>query len=338
VTTSDNVVLKAGLRYIVLGLGEIVPLYNVVDGICACSDWHKQRGACTAGKHPRSAEGKRLSSTDEVQVRTWLERQWPNRCNLGLLRTRASGPVVDVDPKHGGYETLAALERQYGPLPTLTPRVRTGSGGLHIYLAHPEEGPDIRSSIARDGRGLGPGVDLIGIGAYTVSPPSTTDKGGYAWLEGCGPDVQRAPIPARWLPLLQPATRTRPSSVRCDGRAVGAHGDPTLPIGQAAWQFVNEGVKPGQQRWRALSAIRNLLAAGKSVDEVLELVWQGLERSPQEVGRPAWTREEVRQLVEDLEASDPPPLMERERTPRLRVRVPIARPRPVGVPIDRRRR
>jgi hypothetical protein len=319
VTTTNNVMLEAALVYLELGLGEIVPLFNVQDGKCCCSDWFKANGKCTPGKHPRSEGGKRLSSADEQQVHRWLEQQWRDRCNIALLRTRASGPVIDIDPRHGGYDTFAALVRQYGPLTTPTPRVRTGSGGEHIYLAHPTDGPDIRSSIARDGQGLGPGVDLIGVAAYVLAPPSVTDRGAYTWLEGHGPDVQRASIPDRWLPLLQPAKRAQPSSGRADGAEVGPHGDPSLPIGQEALEFIADGAAVGQQRWRALAATRNLLAAGKTTGETVELVWQGLKRSPQEVGKPAWTREHALQLVEDLEARDPPPLKELEHAPRVRI-------------------
>src|SRR5690242_12798299 len=41
--------------------------------------------------------------------------------------------VLDVDPRHGGTESLAALVALYGSLPD-TYIVRTPSGGLHIYF------------------------------------------------------------------------------------------------------------------------------------------------------------------------------------------------------------
>jgi hypothetical protein len=169
-------VLEAALLYASQGRA-VLPLYDVdANGVCTC--W--QREHCpTPGKHPRLDTGVKGASADERTIRRWLERQWPNRCNLGIATGRASGLVViDVDPKHDGFVTLAALERELGSLPSSTPRVRTGSGGLHVYLAYPTDGSAIRNSEGR----LGPGIDVRGEGGYVVCPPSVTNKGPYTWL------------------------------------------------------------------------------------------------------------------------------------------------------------
>jgi hypothetical protein len=81
-----------------------------------------------------------------------------------------------------------------------------------------------------------------------------------------------------------------------------------LPLGTRALDFIEFGAPIGQQRFRALAATRNLLARGAPAAEVVELVWSGLERSPQEPGRPAWTRVEAEAIVLDLERREPPPL------------------------------
>ena len=78
-------------------------------------------------------------------------------------------------------------------------RVRTGSGGWHLYFAHP--GGQIRNSA---GTALGPGFDVRGDGGYVIAPPSRHVSGGtYQW-NGDGalldlPDdlLQRIRPPAR---------------------------------------------------------------------------------------------------------------------------------------------
>ena len=47
--------------------------------------------------------------------------------------------MTDFDPKHGGLETLAQLERDYGELPK-TPTVKTGGDGLHYCFRVPSVG------------------------------------------------------------------------------------------------------------------------------------------------------------------------------------------------------
>jgi putative DNA primase/helicase len=168
--------LEWALRYVARGWA-VLPNYTVdADGVCTCS---KREQCPNPGKHPRLDVGVKGSSTQPATIRRWLERQWPGRCNLGIATGQVSGLVViDVDPRHGGLKTLAALERELGPLPTDTPRVRTGSGGLHVYLAYPTDGSSIRNSEGL----LGPGIDVRGDGGYVLCPPSRTNKGLYQWL------------------------------------------------------------------------------------------------------------------------------------------------------------
>jgi hypothetical protein len=70
--------------------------------------------------------------------------------------------VIDVDPRNGGDESWASLELEYGRLETF--RVRTGSGGQHIYL--------VAATPVRSRNNWRPGVDLKGEGGYVVAPPS----------------------------------------------------------------------------------------------------------------------------------------------------------------------
>jgi hypothetical protein len=141
-------------------------------------------------KVPLTKHGCLDASTDGDVIERWWGR-WPDanvglRCGDGLL-------VVDVDPRRGGEEALAELERQHGPLPR-TMTVRTGGGGQHIYLVSIV---DLGNSAGK----LGPGLDTRGKGGYVVGPPSMHSSGRRYEL------VVRAaiaPAPAWLLELLAP--------------------------------------------------------------------------------------------------------------------------------------
>ena len=160
----------------------IVPLHGVVNGRCTC-----RRGDCTSpGKHPRTPHGVKGATTDENRNREWWGR-WRD-ANVGIATGRPSGlVVVDIDPAHGGVDTIDGLvaERQdAGWLVTLT--VHTGGGGFHLYFRHP--GGAVSSSVGR----LGPGVDVRGDGGLVVAPLSVHASGRrYHW----------APEPGALLPL-----------------------------------------------------------------------------------------------------------------------------------------
>ena len=137
------------------------------------------------GKRPLTYNGFWDASLDAERVEAWWDR-WPH-ANLGVPTGERSGLLVlDVDPASGGLESLAALEREHGPLP-VTARARTGGGGMHVFFVYPA-GEAVRNSAGK----LGPGLDVRGEGGYVVVPPSRT-RGAYRWLD-------RAP-PARpaWL-------------------------------------------------------------------------------------------------------------------------------------------
>jgi hypothetical protein len=98
-------------------------------------------------KHPLIKLGRDFAekaSTDPAQIARWILHRFPE-CGIATPTGAASGVVViDIDRKHDGEELLAALERALGPLPRVRV-VRTQSGGLHIYLAHPGGGIRVRT-------------------------------------------------------------------------------------------------------------------------------------------------------------------------------------------------
>jgi len=85
--------------------------------------------------------------------------------------------VVDIDPRHGGDESLIKLETEHGKLPCST-TVISGGGGKHIYLS--TNGSPVKGRI-----GLLPGIDIKSTGGYVVAPPSTHKSGKkYEFLGG----------------------------------------------------------------------------------------------------------------------------------------------------------
>ena len=147
----------------------VVPCHTPAGSRTPCSCGHRDCGS--PGKHPRTRRGLHVATTDELQVRLWWDR-WP-AANVGICTGTPSGLVViDIDPDHGGEESLAALVRRRGPFFVGCRTVATGSGGRHFYFRHP--GVPVRNDT---GRRLGPGIDVRGDGGYVIAPPSVHVSG-----------------------------------------------------------------------------------------------------------------------------------------------------------------
>jgi len=211
----------------------------------------------------------RLPTEDEVE--RWFRRRYD--ANLGIVTGAVSGLVVlDVDPRHGGEASLAALEVEHGPLPR-TVEARTWGGWRHLYCAHP--GNAIPNRV-----GLAPGIDLRGDGGMVVAPPSVHPSGRrYAWVAGHAPDeMLLAPIP-RWLSAL-----VRPAGPRA-GRST------------AEWRtLARDGVGEGNRNATIASLVGHLLWHGVDPQVALELLlaWN------QARCRPPLSDEEVAQVVESI--------------------------------------
>ena len=68
------------------------------------------------GKTPLTANGFKDATTDLQQIRIWLSKT--PQANIGIPTGRRSGfDALDIDYRHGGKDSLAELERSYGPLP-----------------------------------------------------------------------------------------------------------------------------------------------------------------------------------------------------------------------------
>ncbi len=177
---TDDRPLAAALRYAARGW-PVLPCHHITGDGCSC-----RRPDCSSpGKHPRTPTGFREASSSATQIRQWW-RRWPH-ANIGIRTGAPSGLVVlDVDPGHGGVDTLRSLIKQHGPLPRGL-RARTGSGGWHLYFAHP--GTPVPNSAGR----LGPGLDVRGDGGYVIAPPSDHRSGGTYVFNDEGATVPNMP-------------------------------------------------------------------------------------------------------------------------------------------------
>ncbi|WP_375764552.1 bifunctional DNA primase/polymerase [Bradyrhizobium sp. Pha-3] len=159
--------------------------------VCSC----RKAADCISGaKHPLGRlvpNGLLSASTDPAVIRRWFADE--PQANLGVVTNRLV--VLDVDPRHDGDSSLAALEHAHNFPPTW--RVMTGGGGEHVIFKCPE-GVEIASSQARDNPLLGPGIDIRARDGYIVAPPSrhlTANR--YAWSV----DHHPAEIPLAELPV-----------------------------------------------------------------------------------------------------------------------------------------
>jgi hypothetical protein len=198
-------------------------------------------------------KGWQSTQPDAHLWRVWITK-WP-RANLALVTGRLSGiVVVDVDPRHGGLDSLAQLEREHGELPE-TATVLTPSGGRHLYYRHPGgRVGNVQNSTAA------PGVDLRGDGGIALLPPSRRGDGrAYEWW--MGPE-RVVPLPGWVDASLRPrrATKHASTSVRTtwlDDRRTTARFEAILAILTRA----PEGGRNTALYWCALR-VRDLIAEG----------------------------------------------------------------------------
>lgn len=175
-TTTTNDTLTAALAYVDRGW-KVLPVYSPPGD----------------AKKPRIKHWPNSATSDAETVRK-LWAKWPD-ANVGIATGATSGFfVLDVDPGHGGDESLADLERQHGPLPG-TVESLTGGGGRHLLFAMPS-GIRVPNRIG----GLGCGLDIRGDGGFIVAPPSVHQGGApYRWELSSDPEMTQIAEAPAWL-------------------------------------------------------------------------------------------------------------------------------------------
>jgi hypothetical protein len=112
-------------------------------------------------KPPLIKDWEILATSDPAQIRSWWT-QWP-QANVGI---HCEGMLVlDVDAQKGGFESLAALEKEIELEATY--EVETPRGGRHIYYR-------CTDAISNGVDVLGSGIDVRTMGGYVVGAGSRT--------------------------------------------------------------------------------------------------------------------------------------------------------------------
>ncbi|KMO96982.1 bifunctional DNA primase/polymerase [Streptomyces roseus] len=159
-------------------------------------------GPCSGGH----VKWEQRATTDRAAiVRCWTHKPY----NVGIATGPAGLVVVDLDqPKANsrsdapdGAATFKALCERAGQAAPATYRVRTPSGGQHLYFTAPA-GLRLGNTAGR----LGPLIDTRAHGGYVVAPGSTTPAGTYEVID----PAPMAELPT-WIPdLLDPPKPTAP--------------------------------------------------------------------------------------------------------------------------------
>jgi hypothetical protein len=189
----NQTVFEFAMEYSRLGLA-VLPLHFPVgqEGgfICSCG-----RATCTSqAKHPVGnlvPSGTKNASKDPAVIERWFkDSTW----NVGIATGSKSGIIVtDIDPRHGGDESISELEGKNGPLPK-TWQFLTGGGGQHHIFRHP--GGLVPNSAGK----LGDGIDIRGENGFIVAPPSRHISGRpYAISVDHHPDDIPLAEPPPWL-------------------------------------------------------------------------------------------------------------------------------------------
>lgn len=150
---------------------KVFPLHTIKADACSCGNTD-----CTSqGKHPHIKEWQKNCSSHLDEIKSWWQK-WPD-ANIGLATGTASGFfVLDVDPRHGGKESLQKMVKQNGTLPR-TLASNTGGGGYHLFFKEPPIKIGNRANVL-------PGIDVRGDGGYIVAPPSIHKSGmRYSWMK-----------------------------------------------------------------------------------------------------------------------------------------------------------
>lgn len=204
----------------------LLPVNGITaQGLCTC----RNPQCPSPGKHPVGflvPQGVKNASGDKDTVDRFFSSS-PD-FNVGVATGRVSGIVVlDIDPRHGGDETLAALEKQHGALPR-TLWWKTGGGGRHIIFAYPKDGRPLPNSTSK----IGAGVDVKSDGGFIVAPPSRhASRGSYAFHSKNTLKTPLAEIPLWLLGEMRKGSIALPSK-RGRGHAEGTIASGSVIEGQ----------------------------------------------------------------------------------------------------------
>ncbi|MEE4494015.1 bifunctional DNA primase/polymerase (plasmid) [Streptomyces sp. NBC_00464] len=215
-----------------------------------------------------------------------------------------------------GFDTLAllaALRGQQSPADDdSTLRVRTPSGGLHVWYRTPDEGPRYRSSVGSSPKvALAWQVDVRSTGGYIVTPATRTPAGTYtavgpARLPAVLPDWLAAELRRTGHPVTQesaPVPPQRPSSHRPAGQRAHQLLE-TLLAQVEACAAATEGTAFTEKLNRAAYTAGGLIATG----HLTETQARALLTTAADAARPHRSRHSLSVIASALSAGASRPL------------------------------
>lgn len=182
---------------------HVLPTWSVDShGQCRCGRPNDEKGH-KPGKHPQHhlvPNGHHDATLEEDTIREW----WATDPDAGIgINLSASGLLaLDIDPKNGGWETLAAIEAEHGVLHSDCVAVTQGAGEHRVFRAD--------SALSFPGK-LGPGLDLKHHG-YICVAPTLGPSGEYKWAAGHSPLSKTKPAIPSELPTLIASKGRAPTS------------------------------------------------------------------------------------------------------------------------------
>ena len=174
------------MGYASLGI-RVFPCHGITDEMkCRCGD----ENCNSPGKHPKTHNGLHSASLDPIYIKmAWGQEKWGN--NLAGVSGETFW-VLDVDKKHGGLETLAEWEKEFGELDAAWIQ-KTGGGGRQYFFKH-------TAGITNTSGKIGDGIDTRGEGGYVMLPPSKHVSGElYRWHKDKRPHVKELFEAPEWL-------------------------------------------------------------------------------------------------------------------------------------------
>jgi putative DNA primase/helicase len=234
----------------------VLPLHFPIreDSRLTCSCRRKRGDGCISpAKHPYAPlvpRGLLDATADLDRVRRWFDSD----LNLGVRTSNGDALLVlDIDPRHDGDKSLAALEQKHGAFPH-TWRSITGSGGEHVFFDASGLG-ELKHGRDKD-IGLGSGIDVP---HYVVGPGSRHICGRlYAWSVDHHPAETPLARPPAWL-----VEHLQTGRIATDGGTTTAH-DPV------AWAAAHGGMVT-EYRDVAICEVAGKLLRAVSIDPAFAL-------------------------------------------------------------------
>lgn len=136
------------------------------------------------GKKPLHVDWRNKTYSD-AELMMWVWRG--DLHNLGVVLGNRD-LVLDVDPRNGGDESYARLQKNLSLQFNHCPIVRTGGGGLHVYMRNNEQIPKLSNELTEY-----PGVEYKSAGRQVVAPGSThpLTRALYQWKN----KINTIPVP-----------------------------------------------------------------------------------------------------------------------------------------------